>query len=276
MILAAVGAPRSVVPGCCRGPVRYVGRISYGLYIWHWPIFIWLDHSRTGLYGYELFAVRVLVTFVVSVVSFHLIERPIRMGTFVSQWRAWLVVPAGVGAVLVAMVAATTGTSAVASTALPAAARRPGSSSTSATTSTTAPPCGSRPAGQGPPRRRLRGVDPGRGPGRANLQDKYDYQLTDKGIIGCGVVDGPQVELMGPVDTSPACGGPVAAGGPAERALGAPSGRRAISQHRPTWSCCWRGAGRWSTALYNGKWTNILHPAFAAYIKSQLEQAPQW
>ena len=35
--------------------------------------------------------VRVLVTFAVSVVSFHLIERPIRMGTFVSQWRAWLV-----------------------------------------------------------------------------------------------------------------------------------------------------------------------------------------
>ena len=95
-----------------------MGRISYGLYIWHWPIFIWLDHSRTGLYGYELFAVRVLVTFAVSVVSFHLVERPIRMGTFVSQWRAWLVVPAGVGAVLVAVIAATTGTTAVASTAL--------------------------------------------------------------------------------------------------------------------------------------------------------------
>ncbi len=53
--------------------------------------------------------VRVLVTFAVSVVSFHLVERPIRMGTFVSQWRAWLVVPAGVGAVLVAVFAATSG-----------------------------------------------------------------------------------------------------------------------------------------------------------------------
>ena len=78
-------------------------------------------HARTGLYGYELFAVRVVVTFAVSVVSFHLVERPIRMGTFVSQWRAWLVVPAGVGAVLVAVIAATTGTTAVASTALHAA-----------------------------------------------------------------------------------------------------------------------------------------------------------
>ena len=96
VILSAVAAPRSIVPRVLSlSPVRYVGRISYGLYIWHWPIFIWLDHARTGLLGYELFAVRVLVTFAVAVVSFHLVERPIRMGTFVSQWRAWLVVPGG-------------------------------------------------------------------------------------------------------------------------------------------------------------------------------------
>ena len=127
----AVAAPRSIVPRVLSlAPVRYVGRISYGLYIWHWPIFIWLDHARTGLYGYELFVVRVLVTFAVSVVSFHLVERPIRMGTFVSQWRAWLVVPAGVGAVLVAVVAATTGTTAVASTTFPSAIHPAGGATT--------------------------------------------------------------------------------------------------------------------------------------------------
>ena len=37
-------------------------------------------------------------------------------------------------------------------------------------------------------------------------------------------------------------------------------------------SCYWRGAGRSSTA-YQGNWTNILNPTFAAYVKSQLEQA---
>ncbi len=115
VIVATVAAPRSIVPRfLALTPIRYVGRISYGLYIWHWPIFIWLNHERTGLSGWQLFAVRVLVTFAVSVVSFHLVERPIRMGTFVSQWRAWLVVPAGVGAVIVALVAATTTTPATA------------------------------------------------------------------------------------------------------------------------------------------------------------------
>ena len=46
---------------------------------------------------------RVLVTFAVSVASFHLVERPIRQGTFVRQWRAWLAVPAAVGVVVVAV-----------------------------------------------------------------------------------------------------------------------------------------------------------------------------
>ena len=34
-------------------------------------------------------------------------------------------------------------------------------------------------------------------------------------------------------------------------------------------------AGRWEVVdrEYQGTWTNILHPAFAAYVKSQLEQA---
>ena len=56
----SVAAPRSIVPRFLSlTPIRYVGRISYGLYIWHWPIFIWLNHARTGLLGWQLFAVRV-------------------------------------------------------------------------------------------------------------------------------------------------------------------------------------------------------------------------
>ncbi|MGO8864835.1 MAG: acyltransferase family protein [Acidimicrobiales bacterium] len=274
VILAAVAAPHSMVPRVLSlAPVRYVGRISYGLYIWHWPIFIWLDHARTGLYGYELFAVRVLVTFAVSVVSFHLIERPIRMGTFVSQWRAWLAVPVGVGVVLVAVIAATTGTTAVASTALPAGVGTTGSS-----TSTTMP---SSPAGAQPVRVLLFGdsvaLTLGLGLGLDAEQQKYGYVLSDKGILGCGVVVGPEVQLMGALfATPPACNGtPYSPGEPSIKQPWPNQWLSAINEVKPNVVVLL--AGRWEVVdrEYQGSWTNILHPAYAAYVKSQLEQASQ-
>jgi peptidoglycan/LPS O-acetylase OafA/YrhL len=272
VILAAVGAPRSLVPRLLSlSPIRYVGRISYGLYIWHWPLFIWLDHARTGLYGYELFGLRVAVTFAVAVVSFHLVERPIRMGTFISQWRAWVVVPAGVGAVLVAVIAATTGTSAVASTALP------GSIGTGSSTTTTP----TAPGTAQPVRVLLFGdsVALTLGIGLATPADqyKYGYVLADKGILGCGVVFGPEVELMGARDaTPPACNGlPTPAGAPEVDQPWPDQWLAAINNDKPNVVVLL--AGRWEVVdrEYQGSWTNILNPTYAAYVKSQLEQASQ-
>ena len=273
VILSAVAAPRSLVPRVLSfTPVRYVGRISYGLYIWHWPIFIWLDHARTGLYGYQLFALRVLVTFAVSVVSFHLVERPIRMGTFVSQWRAWLVVPAGIGAVLVAVIAATTGTTAVASTALPGDVGTTGSSTT--TTATVQSPGAAQPV-----RVLLFGdsvaLTLGFGLEAPLEQQRYGYVLSDKGILSCGVVFGPEVEFMGVQDaTPPACNGtPYSPSEPAAQQPWPNQWLNAINTVKPNVAVLL--AGRWEVLdrEYQGSWTNILHPAYAAYVKSQLEQA---
>jgi hypothetical protein len=49
-------------------------------YLWHWPIFVVLDGSRTGLDGLELFTFRLVATFTVAVASFYLIVMPIRHG----------------------------------------------------------------------------------------------------------------------------------------------------------------------------------------------------
>jgi peptidoglycan/LPS O-acetylase OafA/YrhL len=53
-----------------------IGRISYGLYLWHWPVYLALDGERSGLHGYALAALRAGVTGVLAGASFVLIERP--------------------------------------------------------------------------------------------------------------------------------------------------------------------------------------------------------
>jgi peptidoglycan/LPS O-acetylase OafA/YrhL len=76
------------------GPLTFVGRISYGLYLWHWPIFLVLNEERTGLYGYSLFAVRFAITFCIAVLSWYLVETPVRQKRF-GGWRSWAWVPVG-------------------------------------------------------------------------------------------------------------------------------------------------------------------------------------
>ncbi|MBI4933933.1 MAG: acyltransferase [Actinobacteria bacterium] len=61
-------------------PLAYLGRISYGVYLYHWPVFAIIDDRRVdaGLWG--LFAIRIAVTMVIAVASYHLFEQPIRHG----------------------------------------------------------------------------------------------------------------------------------------------------------------------------------------------------
>ena len=80
-------------------PLTFVGQISYGLYLWHWPIFLVLDQARTGLGNYSLFALRFVVTFIVAVLSWYLVETPVRQKTF-RGWRSWAWVPVGAVAVV--------------------------------------------------------------------------------------------------------------------------------------------------------------------------------
>ncbi|MEZ5157374.1 MAG: acyltransferase family protein [Candidatus Nanopelagicales bacterium] len=61
-------------------PVVWVGRISYGLYLWHWPVYVVLSPDRTGLAGWGLLLLRVAVTFGAATLSYYLVEMPVRRG----------------------------------------------------------------------------------------------------------------------------------------------------------------------------------------------------
>jgi len=59
-------------------PLRLIGRVSYGLYLWHWPVIILVTPQLVGVAGKKLMVVRILFIVVATTVSYLLIERPIR------------------------------------------------------------------------------------------------------------------------------------------------------------------------------------------------------
>ena len=86
-----------------------LGLISYGVYLWHWPVIIVLDEARTGLRGIPLATLRISVTLVISLASYLLVELPIRRGRLrtAAHPRALALSAASVGSVAAVVLAAT-------------------------------------------------------------------------------------------------------------------------------------------------------------------------
>ena len=64
-------------------PLPWIGRLSYGLYLWHWPITVWIVPARVHLGPGATNLLRLVLTFVAASLSFYLVEKPIRQ----RKWR---------------------------------------------------------------------------------------------------------------------------------------------------------------------------------------------
>ena len=71
--------PGRFARGLAWGPLHFIGTISYGIYLWHWPVIVYLNGSRTGLSTWPLDLLRIVVTVALSTASYYLVERPIRL-----------------------------------------------------------------------------------------------------------------------------------------------------------------------------------------------------
>ncbi|HEY7464339.1 MAG TPA: acyltransferase family protein [Candidatus Limnocylindria bacterium] len=80
-LAASAGDRRNLVGrGLSIQPLPWIGMISYGLYLWHWPVILWVTPANTSLTEPLLAVVRVAATLGISALSFFLVERPIRHG----------------------------------------------------------------------------------------------------------------------------------------------------------------------------------------------------
>jgi len=85
-------------------PLRWVGDISYSLYLWHWPVLVLGagDGARAGAQTPARTAILVVIALLAAVASYHLVEQPFRHGRLpFSRGRTALVLwPAALALVL--------------------------------------------------------------------------------------------------------------------------------------------------------------------------------
>jgi len=74
------------------GVFRWVGKRSYGLYLWHWPVFVLVvsalpSWQRSGAPGWALGGVALAISVAAAALSYRFVEQPIRRLGFGGAWR---------------------------------------------------------------------------------------------------------------------------------------------------------------------------------------------
>ena len=105
LVLAGALQPGPLARALSLAPLRHLGVISYGVYLWHWPGVVVLD-ARVGVHGWPLLVLKLAVTLAVSEASYRVLELPIRRGS-VRGWRIRTLAPVAAAAALVAVITGT-------------------------------------------------------------------------------------------------------------------------------------------------------------------------
>ena len=84
LVIAVCVTPQSLL-GKILGirAMQWIGKRSYGLYLWHWPVFqLTRPRVDVDMDGWQLFLIRIIITLIIVEISYQIIERPIRERRF--------------------------------------------------------------------------------------------------------------------------------------------------------------------------------------------------
>jgi peptidoglycan/LPS O-acetylase OafA/YrhL len=255
VILAAATGPSGLLSRFFATRVlAYLGRISYGLYLWHWPIFLVVNHERTALSGLPLLAIRLTLSLAFAAASHRWVEVPIRQGQLHLP-RPRITAPLALTTVVALVVVATptaasTGGVAVASqTRIPVTARVGTPQSRAVVVGTT----------------RILFSGDSLALTLANAlsvnEAPYRIHIDNAGLLGCGVTQLPR-RLAGQLNPSD------------QTCLNWPALRTAqVRQDRPDLVAFLVGRWELTDQYYDGAWRSLGDPVLDAYLASQLDRA---
>jgi peptidoglycan/LPS O-acetylase OafA/YrhL len=167
-------------------PLRGLGLISYGVYVYHWPLFVILNPDRTHLTGNKLVLVRIAATLGLATVSYFLLEKPIRQGKLKRFKFSPAILPImAIGTVVVLLLVTAGARATLSFTQEQDLGNRP------------VPTAGAAAAGGNPSRILLVGDSVGYNLGtgfEGDINSNSDIRLWNQAILWCELIDAPRLE----------------------------------------------------------------------------------
>ena len=281
VVVGVVGSPESLAGRLLSwSPLVRLGQLSYGLYLWHWPVFLALTGARTGLVGWPLLALRTAVSLALTVLTARLVEQPFRSGRWSTPQRVVTVLPAGFAVVAAAAAVAVVlapapspGGPPLDAAELAAVPPAPAASAAPTPPDASSPPAAPEPSATAAAEPAV----PGRrdGPVRvlvvgdsvamtlaAALGPSPDVTVLNGGVLGCGLLESGRYRYAGAVDATP----PQCAGTPQRWA-------RVARAHSADVVAVL--VGRWEVMdrEIDGRWTHVGNPEYEQELRGRLDDA---
>ncbi len=299
VVLACAVAPRSLAVRLLElPPLPQWGRISYGMYLWYWPVLLVMTGQRLHWGVYPLFLARVGITVAIAALSYDLVEMPIRRGAL-RNWRSWVAAPIGAAAAISAIFISTlvpvgatelagspiniptavlSTSTTTTTTTQPAAPGQSTTSTVATTTTTTTPPRTylslPLPPSTGKADKPVKVLIVGDsiagtlGVGLADLADRshYNVQFANEGSPGCSLSMQQQIKVLWyTVPPNPPC----SSTNPDALVT---TWRKWVDSYNPD-VVLYVARGETFDQEVGGKWQNVGQAAFDDYVASRFREA---